>query len=274
MIRPTVDLSAHINQTIEWGGPAAFPVSLRPIFFNGEDEHQAIPGRVAVVREDTGQALGVVSNRYKLVPHEDILDIVQEATQKLDVGPIPRGVYVDRNGARMRALFKFPHLSEPISTGDRVCPCLKIQNSYDGTSRITVHLGAFRFVCTNLAVGGGGVFAGGFMAVHTGEIPIDRVAQELGAYLFSFWRIIGTYRHWNEEPLDRRRYEEVLSALPKRPAQEIAAAVPVGSATSVYKAYNAATWHATHRMRSARAAFDLLDRINQAFQGQFAPGAA
>ena len=39
---------------------------------------------------------------------------------------------------------------------DQICPCLKLENSYDGTSKVTVHIGAFRFVCMNLAVGGGG----------------------------------------------------------------------------------------------------------------------
>ena len=98
------------------------------------------------------------------------------------------------------------------------------------------------------------------------------MARELTTYLYCFWRIVGTYRRWNEQPLDRKRFDALLSDLPKRPAQEIAGALPA-EATTVYQAYNAATWHATHRMRSARAAFDLLDGINQGFQEQFAPEA-
>jgi hypothetical protein len=269
MTRPTVDLSAHINRTVNQGGPASFPVSLHPVFYDSGERKDRVPNRLAVVREDTGKALGVVSQRYKLVRHEELLDVVQQATDKLDTGPIPRGVYVDRGGARMRALFKFPALAEPVSAGDTICPCLKLQNSYDGTSRITVHLGAFRFVCTNLAVGGGGVFAGGFMALHKGEIPIDRVAKELSGYLFAFWRIVGTYRRWSEEQLRPPAWQAVLAALPKRAAQSIGSNVEADSKTTVYRAYNAATWQATHAMRSARAAFDLMDRINTAFQEQF-----
>jgi hypothetical protein len=37
-------------------------------------------------------------------------------------------------------------------------------------------------VCTNLAVGGGGVFTGGFMAVHAGEVPITQVTNQLTNY--------------------------------------------------------------------------------------------
>ena len=270
----TVDLATHINESFERGGSPAFPVALRPIFYNSGENLQPVPDRLAVVREDTGQSLGLVSKRYVLVPHQRILDSVGDATAKLDVGSIPRGIYLDRNGARMRAVFKFPALTEAVVSGDDICPCLKIQNTYDGTSRITVHLGAFRFVCTNLAIGGGGVFAGGFMAVHTGEIPIDRVADELGSYLSRFTAIVAAYRSWNGQLLDRERFVHALAAFPKRPAEEIERAIPVGQDATVYRAYNAATWHATHRMRSARGAFDLLERINHTFQEHFPPGAA
>ena len=132
----------------------------------------------------------VVSERYTLVPHQKILDSVEQAIAPLDVGPIPRGVFVDCKGTRMRALFKFPSLAEPVSQDDDICPCLKIQNTYDGTSRILIHIGAFRFVCTNLAVGGGGVFAGGFMSVHAGEIPLDDVSRQLASYLAGFETIV------------------------------------------------------------------------------------
>ena len=98
-----VDLSAHINETVERGGPAAFPVALRPIF-HGDVERREIPDRVAVVREDTGEALGGRINTIHSVPHQRILDIVGQATSSLDVGVVPRGLYVDRRGARMRDL--------------------------------------------------------------------------------------------------------------------------------------------------------------------------
>lgn len=60
------------------------------------------------MREDTGQAIAVVSNRYALVPHTQVLDVIERAIEPLDVGPVPRGIYVDRQGAQMRALYKVP----------------------------------------------------------------------------------------------------------------------------------------------------------------------
>jgi Domain of unknown function (DUF932) len=266
--RRTVDLASHLNQTIERGHPADFPVALRPLYYAREGSFDPVPARFAVVREDSQQAIAVVSGRYTLIPHQRILDAVGEAIKPLGLDPVPRGIYVDRKGARMRALFKFPALARPVLDGDEICPCLKIQNTYDGTSRIAIHIGAFRFVCTNLAVGGGGVFAGGFMSIHAGEIPIEKVAEQLGSYLAGFERIVGMYRYWADKWLEQGSLASALEGIPRRHVKGIAETFAPPKPT-VYEAYNAATYYATHQMRSYRTAFDLLERINRNFQKQF-----
>jgi Domain of unknown function (DUF932) len=269
MSRTTVDLSSHINRTAQRGHLADFPVGLEPVFYRRDGSIEAIPNRVAVVRQDTGEALAVVSDRYTLVPHQRILDLIREAITPLDVDPVPQGIYVDRGGARMRAVLKFPALARPVIGKDQICPCLKIQNTYDGTTRISVHIGAFRFVCTNLAVGGGGVFAGGFMSVHAGEIHIEQVAGQLAAYLAGFEAIVSLYSHWAEQPLDPDATASLLESLPRRLAENIQEELARNQRPTAYAAYNAATFFATHRMRSYRAAFGLLEQINGAFQAHF-----
>lgn len=268
MSRQPVDLASHLNLTVHHGHPADFPVALVPVECGTNGSRRPIPHRLAVVREDTGQPLAVVSDRYTLVPHQTILDAVDASLTTLDVGPVPRGIYVDRGGARLRAVYKFPALSQAIARGDEVCPCLQVRNTYDGTARIGLHIGAFRFVCTNLAVGGGGVFAGGFMAVHAGEIPIDGVAEELATYLRGFDAIAGLYRAWQDAPVSREVLERLfvhdLAGRPDGLQETWLTANP----STVYAAYNAATNFASHQMRSATAAFQLLGRINRAFQQQ------
>src|SRR5439155_17219343 len=96
------------------GNPADFPVSLQPVFHDRQEGRKLIPARRAIVREDTGEAIAIVSNRYTFVPHIRILELVEHAIGPLDVGPVPRGIYVDRQGARMRAIFKFPVLERPV----------------------------------------------------------------------------------------------------------------------------------------------------------------
>jgi len=270
MPRQPIDLTSHLNQDVTRGHPADFPVILRPVYQALDGRYPAIPKRRAVVRQDTGMVLALVSDRYALVPHQRILELVEEAIQPLDCGPVPRGIYVDKQGARMRALFKFPSLARSVLDGDELCPCLKIQNTYDGSSRIALHIGAFRFVCTNLAVGGGGVFAGGFMAVHAGEVPIAEVTKQLTSYLEGFEEIVELYRRWAASPASPALLDEILDALPKRPGIALRQELASWPARTVWDAYNRATHFATHQMRSHRTAFDLLAQINRQFQTQFA----
>lgn len=263
--RQAVDLNSHLNANVTRGNPADFAVTLQPVYC-GEDGSKPIPSRRAVVREDTGQAIAVVSDRYALVPHKRVLDVIEHAIEPLDVGTVPRGIYIDRHGARMRALYKFPTLARPIFGNDDICPCLQIRNTYDSSARISVHIGAFRFVCTNLAVGGGGAFAGGFVSIHTGEIPIEKMADQLTSYLTRFDRIVETYRKWSGVRPERELFEplirQVLSGRFDDLRDEMLGAIP----PSVFEAYNRLTHHATHSMRSARTAFEMLERVNHGFQ--------
>lgn len=268
-MRRNVDLNAHINESVVRGNPADFPVALQPVFHAGPDGHRAIPARRAIVRQDTGQAIAVVSDRYTLVPHTRILEIVEQAIQPLDVGSVPRGIYVDGQGARMRALYKFPALALPVIGDDEICPCLQVRNTYDGSARIAVHIGAFRFVCTNLAVGGGGVFAGGFVSIHAGEIPIEKMADQLADYLTRFGEIVRLYRHWSEQVPGPGTLRSVFeNALKRRPEGLWDSVLGAGPAT-VFAAYNVMTDYATHKMRTARRAFDMLERVNAGFQEAF-----
>ena len=267
-VRRTVDLAEYLNETIVRGNPADFPIVTKPVYYGKDDTYEPIPRRLAVVRADTGQTLSVVSDRYTLIPHQRVLDAVEQAIKPLDLGPVPRGIYVDRQGARMRALFKFPGLARPVLDGDDICPCLKIQNTYDGTSRIAIHIGAFRFVCTNLAVGGGGVFAGGFMSIHAGEIPLEKFAEQTSKYLGGFDQIVETYRLWAGEWLEAGALNTILEGVSSWHREKIRQVFASRKPTA-YEVYNAATFYATHRTRSYRIAFDLLERINRGFQKRF-----
>lgn len=271
MSRETVDLSARIDEPHENGNPADFPVTTCPLFYGESYRVHRVPDRRAIVREDTGQPLAVVSDQYTLIPHGRLTRAVEAAIAELELGDVPRGIYVDRDGARMRALYKFPKLARPVHTDDPICPCVKLQNSYDRSLRAAVHIGAFRFVCTNLAVGGGGVFAGGFVTLHRGEIPVENVTEQLTTYLDGFDEIVRTYRHWDKIPLDWDRLARILEPMPQHAEESIRTRLAPGLWTTVYDGYNAATRYATHKMSSYRSAFRLLKQINEGFQNEFPP---
>lgn len=269
MPKKVVDLASHLNRSVTRGHPAEFPVVLRPVFCQGTEGPREIETRRAIVREDTGEAIAVVSDRYTLVPHQRILDTVEEAIGPLDLGPVPRGIFVDGKGARMRALYKFPSLAQSVLGDDEICPCLQVRNTYDGSSRIALHIGAFRFVCTNLSVGGGGAFAGGFVSIHAGEIPIETMAGKLQSYLTRFDAIVAMYRQWSDMSPLTDDVEIILNHVLRGRFEDLRDAMLQNRPRTVFDAYNRLTHHATHSMRSARTAFDMLESVNVAFQDRF-----
>jgi len=282
MRKSAVDLNSHVNQTHLVGNPASFPLTIVPAMYRNPVTGliEEIRNREIVARADTGQSLSVVSNRYALVPHTTVLDTIDGALEGLDVGPVPRGIYISGCGAKMRAIYKFPALERTLKVNaldrkqDRLCPLIKVTNSLDGTSKISIEIGAFSFVCTNFAIGGSGVFAGGFMAVHAGTIKIEAAGDQLRNFLFLFDQILDLFSYWSEIPAGADEHQRALKELPDRYSQRLLA--KRSSRDSVFDVYNHATDFCTHQLRSASRALQLLSEVNRGFQSidAWMPGSA
>src|SRR5437867_1140443 len=106
MTKNYVDLNDHLNHTHIQGNPADFPLAFAPVLYKNPNtnEIEEMQNRQIVTRADTGTALSVVSDRYALVPHTTVLETIDQAIQGLDVGPVPKGIYMSGGGAKMRAL--------------------------------------------------------------------------------------------------------------------------------------------------------------------------
>jgi hypothetical protein len=268
MVRPTIDLSAYITEEVPRESPL-FPVELHPLYLKAGTQLVEVQQRQAVVRGDSGKVIGVVAGWSHLVVHQAILATIEVAARRLDTGPVRQATYLDRSGARMRVLITFPGLAEPVRETDRVCPCIMVQNTYGWRRRILVYLGAFRFACGNLAVGGGGVFSEGYMRVPAGEIPVDQLEQHFERCLSAFWPIVRTYRIWADRAVDLQGVELALEGLPVAIKARIWRRINKEGVCTVYDAYQAALHLATHEMRTFGKAFDLLEHVNAGFQRVF-----
>jgi hypothetical protein len=274
MVRNSViDLNSHINQTKIQGSPADFPLTFTEAFYKNPVTGEVIelPSRQIVARADTGRALSVVSDRYALVSHTAVLETIEQAFDGLDVGPVPRGIYMSAGGAKMRAIYKFPALERSLKVNaldrsyDRLCPLIKVTNSLDGSSKISIEIGAFSFVCTNFAVGGSGIFAGGFLAVHAGVIKIEAAGDQLRQFITRFDRICDLLTFWSDIPARAEQHEQALETLPVRYQKFLLE--KRASNSSVFDVYNQATDFCTHQLRSANRALHLLAEVNRGFQG-------
>jgi len=130
----------------------AFPVKMSPIQVDKKD----IPNKFAVVREDNGETLGIVSGQYGLLKHETVVNSFRNLLkgQKFE-----EKIEVQRNGALLFTTYTFKETQIEVKKGDFVSMRLVAKNSYDGTRSFQMLLGAFRLVCSNGMIIGKEIFS-------------------------------------------------------------------------------------------------------------------
>jgi hypothetical protein len=119
-----------------------------------------------------------VTDKYNIVPTMDIITEFQRFGFEIDS--------IQAAGVRnMERALKQPHMvrmsAEETMFGGEIKPQVIIHNSYDGTRSLNIHVGVFRFVCSN------GIVAGHNMVeplkvVHTNQSWQDLVHGFIDTY--------------------------------------------------------------------------------------------
>lgn len=121
-------------------------VSKRPLFFTGNDGSPVIwDEKVAVVRDDTGRGLGVVSPDYETVQNSDLLKLidpmVQEGLLKVEnIGYL-------KHGAKVFAQAKIT--SDFQVLGEEYNAMITLLNGHVGNASVAIGTTATRVICGN-----------------------------------------------------------------------------------------------------------------------------
>jgi len=118
-----------------------YKVEVRDLLTSNGVEVRKVPDRFATVRSDTGDVLGIVSDRYKVCQNEDALDFVKFID---GVDLIRAGIYNGGSGCYM--IGKLP---EVTVLGDKIRPNIIWQNTHDGSGSIRSTVCMLRLVCQN-----------------------------------------------------------------------------------------------------------------------------
>lgn len=123
-----------------------FPVALKPLFLQGRDK--PVPRLRAVVREDSQESIGIVSDRYRLVTHDQALSIAKPFTDSFGESSVKH--MLEKNGARLVSQFTYKDKTHKIpSVGDTVALRIDIMNSYDGSEPLKFNIAALVLRCLN-----------------------------------------------------------------------------------------------------------------------------
>lgn len=109
------------------------------LFVEHEGTKIQIPNKKVVLREDTQEIFGIVSDRYQLCQNREALDFIDYL----------EGVSLLRAGSSGGFVWMIGKLPEVTVLGDTVTPHLIFQNSHDGSCSIKTTICMLRIVCQN-----------------------------------------------------------------------------------------------------------------------------
>jgi len=181
--------------------------------FKRKDRAEPVcPKNKALVDANTGNVFAVVSKNYKLIRHEDVLDVVSRAIRKNpEFGEPDPEVRVMNAGARMWATFTFPETEFDIGGGDLVNPTIEVMNSYDTGWSFSVRFGAYRLVCSNGLVIGK-EFAS-YKHRHTKELNPVEIERILCAGMERYSDQVELWKRWVDKITMPDEYEHVVEGL-------------------------------------------------------------
>ena len=280
--RRFMSLTTHLTPGLLTGSDRQkefdFKVVKRPIFFgdgsgsvNFPLKKSQVHGMNAVVRQDTNEPLSLVSDRYNIVEHKLPILAFEETLKELGMGEDVRsGLHMDQNGGRFRALYMFPELTSEVN-GEKMSPLVHLTGSYDAMSKLKTELNAFKFSCSNLALGRG-VLGLGFKLHHcSGDgKDVKKNVTHLTRMLDSFDESLETFRRWDKPLWTPQNVEEV------RPRFEAQGKFHGGnlmqrmegvaeSRGTIWQAFNEGTQWGTHNAPSANVGMRILKAVDTAF---------
>ena len=125
-----------------------FPVVEVPAIGVGEvNKHIDDTGYKFIMRDDTGEVLSCMTNEYKLVTNQEIMETAEPILKKC--GATLREAKVLQDGKKTQWKYVISGVKVPIGEGDLVSPEVIIKNSYDGSWELGIMAGAFRLICDN-----------------------------------------------------------------------------------------------------------------------------
>lgn len=137
-------------------------VEQEPIY---TEEGVQIAGYQANIRDTDRKALGVVTDRYKVVQNTEAFSftdaLLGEGVRYETAGSL-------QGGRKVWLLAKLPH--EQIIAGDRISPYLVFSNTHDGSGAVRVAITPIRVVCSNTLNLVFQTAKRSFSMIHTGDI--------------------------------------------------------------------------------------------------------
>ena len=247
-----------------------FQVVQEPLFNRGGKA--AVVGKSPVMgnfRTDTGQCLVTSTEAYAIVQNGDLVEQVEDALGKSELGDFTSQKLVARDGARFYGVYDFPSMVKPVVLGDGAGMRLTLNNSFDRSTGVDFTLGLMRLICLN-----GQMTLVADTSVtkkHSHKLTLDFITDAIHSCTLKFEESIKDFgtlaeREITQEQggliLDNLAIKKVLSESLRDSIQMVwdAPTHKEDEGRNLYNLYNATTQHLTHDVEGGR--FEYARRVS------------
>ena len=186
-----------------------YEVVAEDLYVKHEGTELLVPGKKVILREDTSDIFGIVSDRYKLCKNEDAFDFVENIE---DVNLVKAG----SAGGMVWMIGELPEISV---LGDSVKPNLIFQNSHDGSCSIKTTICMLRMVCQNQFVGSFANSPATISIQHSGDLDgklsaARQTMQSVYEYVKNYDKVANTLAR---KKLTSKSFDQIVEGFFKIP---------------------------------------------------------
>jgi hypothetical protein len=267
-----------------------FPDPVKEPLFFGRRDHQRIADKKVIFDQRAPiiagmpAVFGICSERYKIVPYEDIIHMVENSVGKLtEFGTVQLCPHIYLGGARMKIGIKFPDMKHVIKAVDSIIPKVDVFTSYDLSTKLTGRFGAWQLKCTN----GMGIWKTfkAFSKRHLQNLFLSELGETISGGLGIFGEQVDQWKLWADKKVNSVLYEGIWDELPfsKTERSKIEALPEIGTnlllptalkskELDLWSLNSVLTQYATHEVKSELRRTDLEPMIARVMETAFAGG--
>jgi len=181
-----------------------FPVEEQPVY---TQEGELIPDHKCIVRTDTGKTLGLHGSRYRMIPHDDVVNSIVDGVKASNLtSDYEVNVDVIEGGRKLRGEIIFPDLVQQPAVGDYVQFRVSFFNSYDGSWSFSQQANGLRLWCLNGCTTPDAIARSRFK--HTASVNVDGSAAKIIGGAEHFMGRSKQWQSWMQTRLNNDQVEQ------------------------------------------------------------------
>ena len=200
-----------------------------------------------IVREDTGDVLSCVTDKYKVVQNYSVIEAAEPILK--ETGAVLTEAESFSNGARSIWTWKIPDIKVKVDKKDFVNPTITIKNSYDGSVQLHILAGAFRLVCSN------GLVIGTTISNKVNKhsiynLNLDKIEESIKDTVNSIQTVFSNdFPKLVETKVKPNHIQNLIKMFPDFTIERLTEYLLGHKIHTYWDLLNAATWVATHVMK-------------------------